>query len=83
MKRSPELAMFAIVCIIALLILLCSCTSTARHVSDPRVSGDGYNYVCLGVELGKRVTIEGNVCHNTTGYRGEVIDLAIRYHWRL
>ena len=62
-----------------LLAGLFGCTASYKHLSDPRISNDGYDLVCGGVELGDNLTASVDVCHNIRG--GELIHAELQYKW--
>ena len=49
------------------------------HLSDPRVSSDGYDLVCGGVK-GEYLT--AGVCKNMAANGGEFVKLDLEYVWR-
>ena len=51
--------------ILLALIGLAGCTTSYRHLSDPAVSGDGYDFICGGFEVGDpSLTVSLDVCKN-------------------
>lgn len=73
-------ALIIIYIVIALLILT-GCTTSYKHMSNPGQSDDGYDLVCQGFEVGKRIEIEGNFCHNVASYGGNYVLGGVTYHW--
>ncbi len=53
------------------------------HLSDPRVTNDGYDLVCIGLK-GEYLLIESTFgfCENTAAYGGEFVKLDLEYVWR-
>jgi hypothetical protein len=68
--------------VVLVLVLLSGCTTSYRHLSDPRVSNDGYDLVCGGVEHGQKLMVSADVCHNLAPNKGEFIFIEAKYRWR-
>ena len=72
--------MRSVLCVAAL--LLQGCTTSVKHLSDPRIEGDGYTLVCGGLEYRKQVTVAVDACHNLEPTGGELVFIEVKYHWR-
>ena len=48
-----------------------------EHLSDPRVSNDGYDLLCGGIQLDLAVELSGAVCGNIRG--GEYVKINAKY----
>jgi hypothetical protein len=51
-----------------------------EHLSDPRLSNDGYDLICAGLtDNYKGLTVSGGICHNAAPYGGEFVKINVRY----
>ena len=66
---------------ILVLLLLCGCTTSYKHLSDPRIQNDGYDLICGGVEVGERLTAAVDLCSNVAPNRGEYLFAELQYNW--
>lgn len=68
---------------ITILFLLSGCVASYQHQSDPRISNDGYDLICGGVEHDiNSIRLRGDICHNLARNRGEMIRIAVEYRFR-
>lgn len=65
--------------LIFLLLTGCSPFVEYEHLSDPRISNDGYDLICGGAEGGDRLSASVAACHNMAPEKGEFIKINIRY----
>ena len=67
--------------VILVLLLLSGCAPYVgyTHLSDPRISNDGYDLVCTGV---KGEYLSTGVCKNLAPYGGEFIKVDLEYVWQ-
>jgi hypothetical protein len=66
---------------LVLLVLLTGCTTSVKHLSDPRINNDGYTLACGGLEYGEQVTVEVAACYNLAPRHGEYVFAEVKYHW--
>lgn len=58
----------------------CSPYAEYRHISDPRISGDGYDLLCGGAQHATQgFEIHGGLCRNVHG--GEYVQAGVKYVW--
>jgi hypothetical protein len=63
------------------LLLLSGCVVSYQHMSDPRISNDGYDLVCAGLEQDvSQLRLRGDLCANMAPNHGEYVKAAIE--WR-
>jgi len=67
--------------ILAAVLALTGCTTSYKHFSNPRVSGDGYDLICGGVEKGDRLTVAVDACYNVNPGHGEFIFIEVKKRW--
>ena len=73
--------LIAVIAILAVVVLLAGCTTSYKHLSDPRVDGDGYDLMCGGFEKGQQIVIAVDVCRNVAANKGEFLFVDIKYRW--
>ena len=66
---------------ILILLLLSGCTTSYKHLSDPRIENDGYDLICGGVEVGERFTAAVDICQNVASNGGEFMFVELQYNW--
>ena len=68
--------------LIILLLILCGCTTSYKHMSNPSVRNDGYELICGGVEVGEQWQASVDLCSNTAAYGGEFVIVELQYNWK-
>ena len=64
-----------------MLLMLCGCTTSIKHISDPRIIADGYNFICQGFEVGEKLEVSIDACYNLSPNKGEFIVAELQYNW--
>jgi hypothetical protein len=50
-----------------------------QHQSDPRISNDGYDLACAGLEVGDRWRIRGDICENFAPADTTPVRISVEY----
>ena len=67
---------------IGLQMIGCTPYAEYRHMSDPRVSDDGFDLVCGGAQHATDgLEIHAGLCKDVTGYKGEYVQAGVKYVW--
>lgn len=74
-------SLVAVIAILAVVILLAGCTTSYKHLSDPRIGGDGYDLLCGGIEKGQQLMVSVDVCRNVASNKGEFVFVDVKYRW--
>lgn len=64
------------------MLMLSGCVTSYQHLSDPRVSNDGYDLLCGGIEKDvSSLRLRADICHNAAPNGGEFLHTSIEYRW--
>lgn len=70
---------------IVILLLLSGCEhvtpyTALDHMSDPKVSDDGYTWACAGLKTKHRLSVTGGYCWDVRG-NWNVAEARVEYEW--